>query len=157
MATGFFGKLPASGDFVARGLGPRIRPQLDRWLTLHLAQPARYPELWPETGLHALIEGPQLKLALIILPSHDAAGRHFPLAACCPVIAADQTGIEDWATILRPALHQAQTGALDPDALFATLRPIAPPAETADPLAPPVVWAKDAPAAPEVYLAHLFG
>ncbi|WP_299666561.1 type VI secretion system-associated protein TagF [uncultured Ruegeria sp.] len=157
MATGFFGKLPASGDFVARGLGPRIRPQLDRWLTLHLAQPARNPELWPETGLHALIEGPQLLLALVILPSHDAAGRHFPLAACCPVIAADQAGIEDWAAIMRPALHQAQTGALGPDALFAALKPTTPSAEVAEALTPPVIWGKDPPAAPEECLSCLFG
>jgi hypothetical protein len=130
---------------------------LDRWLTVHLAEPARTPEIWPETGLYALIEGPQLKLALAILPSHDTAGRHFPLAACCPVVAADQIGIEDWATALRPALFQAQKGVLDPDALFAALQPIAPPAETADPLTHPVVWAKEAPAAPEVCLAQLFG
>ncbi len=157
MATGFFGKLPASGDFVARGLGPRIRPLLDFWLTRHLAEPARSPELWPETGLHAVIEGPRDKLALMILPSHDAVGRHFPLAACCPVTIADQTGIEEWAAALRPALQKAQTGALDPDALFAALQPIAPPAETTGPLTPPVIWSNDAPAAPEDCLARLFG
>ncbi len=41
MATGFFGKLPARGDFVARGLPPGARPVVDRWLTRMLAPAAR--------------------------------------------------------------------------------------------------------------------
>ncbi len=157
MATGFFGKMPASGDFVARGLGPQIRPLLDRWLTLHLADPARQPEIWPETGLHALIKGPDQMLALAILPSHDAVGRHFPLAACCPVVSADQAGVESWAAAAFPALRLSESPTFGPDALSAALQPVATPPKATSPLTPPLAWASGPPANPEECFGSLFG
>lgn len=157
MATGFFGKMPASGDFVARGLRPQTRPLLDRWLTLHLAEPARQPEIWPETGLHALIQGPDQMLALAILPSQDAVGRRFPLAACCPVVSADQAGIENWAAAVFPTLRLSENPYFDPDALSAALQPVPDPPEAAAPLTPPLAWATDPSATPEDCFRSLFG
>ncbi len=156
MGTGFFGKMPASGDFIARGLRPHIRPLLDRWLTLHLAEPARRPEIWPETALHALIQGPEHMLALAILPSQDAVGRHFPLAACCPVESADQAGVENWAAAVFPALCLSQSPAFNPDALYAALQPVSDPPAVASSLTPPLAWASDPPVKPEDCFGNLF-
>lgn len=86
MGNGFFGKLPAHGDFVARGLPVGARQVLDRWLTqvLRLCGPA--PEDWPPGGLRALIAHAGAPMALLILPSRDAAGREFPLPRSAPLM-----------------------------------------------------------------------
>ncbi|ETX30228.1 type VI secretion system-associated protein TagF, partial [Roseivivax isoporae] len=81
MTTGFFGKLPAAGDFVARGLPPGARAPLDRWLTQMLGEAAARPAAWPGAGLLAVMRAGQGTLLVAALPSRDAAGRAFPLAA----------------------------------------------------------------------------
>jgi hypothetical protein len=47
-AAGFFGKMPATGDFVARRLAAGLRGPLDRWLTP--ASAASRPRTGPRTG-----------------------------------------------------------------------------------------------------------
>ena len=146
MGNGFFGKLPAHGDFVARGLPAGARQVLDRWLTqvLRLCGPA--PEDWPPGGLRALIAHAGAPLALLILPSRDAAGREFPLAAVSPADAAGHAQIELWAEAVLPVLHDAAEGALDADALIGRLEDMAalPPAACIE-LAPPLFWTRATP------------
>lgn len=80
-----FGKLPAHGDFVARGLSVQARDMLDRWLSEEMAQAlAQYgdgladrfdaapPLLFAHSG-EAGWEGGTL------CPSIDSAGRRYPL------------------------------------------------------------------------------
>ncbi|SDE47440.1 type VI secretion system protein ImpM [Paracoccus isoporae] len=121
MATGFFGKLPTRGDFVARALPPGARPVLDRWLTRHLATWAGHPEHWPETGFRAVIAHGQGVLALLILPSRDGTGRAFPLAAvaAAPSVGTDQ--VEAWAAQALSVLREACAGVLDADELAEAL------------------------------------
>ncbi|AUH66535.1 type VI secretion system-associated protein TagF [Paracoccus zhejiangensis] len=140
MATGFFGKLPARGDFVTRGLPPGARPMVDRWLTRMLAPLARQPEDWPAGGFRALLGHGDEALALLILPSRDTSGREFPLAAVSPATAAGQAEIDHWADQALTALDRACRGDLDADDLAAVLDPLAVAAgQTA--LTPPLIWA----------------
>jgi type VI secretion system protein ImpM len=83
----WYGKLPARGDFVGRGLPPRWRRDWDAWLQRGLALAATALDgaaLRERLGAFA----PWRYLALpapgevwcgIITPSHDRVGRAFPL------------------------------------------------------------------------------
>lgn len=70
----FFGKLPAHGDFVARGLTPLERDALDRWLTELVL---RVPPL-PGIGLFVSGRDEARFWCAAICPSRDRAGRRFP-------------------------------------------------------------------------------
>ncbi|WP_299911708.1 type VI secretion system-associated protein TagF [uncultured Paracoccus sp.] len=152
MATGFFGKLPARGDFVTRGLPPGTRPLVDRWLTRMLAPLARQPENWPPQGFRALLGHGEEALALLILPSRDTSGREFPLAAVSPTAGAGQAEIDHWADQALPALARACRGDLDADDLAAALDPLVVAAgQTA--LTPPLIWAVGQPPTEPVTLS----
>ena len=84
---GWWGKLPARGDFVGRGLPPRWRAEWDGWLLRGLALAAA--ELDGD-ALRERLAGfaPWRYVALpargeawcgIVVPSHDRVGRAFPL------------------------------------------------------------------------------
>lgn len=76
--AGFFGKLPTTGDFVARGLPEGFRLKWDPWVTHHLAP--RRERIWPEGGLRfRLISGGRVA-AGVVLPGTDSVGRRFPLS-----------------------------------------------------------------------------
>lgn len=93
-AVGFFGKLPARGDFVRRDLPQAFVDAWDAWLAAGIAaSKTRLGADW----LAAFLEAPVWRFALaagvagpdiagIFLPSVDRAGRYFPLtlAAACP-------------------------------------------------------------------------
>lgn len=85
--VGWWGKLPARGDFVGRGLPPRWRSDWDGWLQRGLALAAAELE---GAALRARLAGfaPWRYLALpargetwcgILVPSRDRVGRVFPL------------------------------------------------------------------------------
>ena len=96
-SVGFFGKLPATGDFVARGLPQGLRPFLDQWLTRNFAHRARTPDDWPTDGYRAIVKWEKNWLILLILPSHDKAGREFPLSVCRTThCAPDRTSADIW-------------------------------------------------------------
>ncbi len=78
--TGFFGKLPSTGDFVARGLPDGFRKIWDRWITAHLASRQRAGALWPDGGVRFRLMSGGRVAAGVILPSEDSAGRLFPLS-----------------------------------------------------------------------------
>lgn len=84
----WWGKLPARGDFVGRGLPPRWRSDWDGWLQEGLALAA---EVLDGPALRERVAGfaPWRYVVLpvsgeiwcgIIVPSHDRVGRAFPLA-----------------------------------------------------------------------------
>ena len=90
---GFYGKLPARGDFVRAGLPRRFTNAWDAWLQDVLpAARARLGEARPGDAWSAApswcfalppgVCGPDAALGLL-LPSRDRAGRHFPLAFAC--------------------------------------------------------------------------
>ncbi len=86
--VGFYGKLPARGDFVRFGLLRDFTDPWDDWLQSVLAGSR---ELMGEAWLPAFLEAPVWRFALppgmcgtraalgLMLPSVDRAGRYFPL------------------------------------------------------------------------------
>jgi type VI secretion system protein ImpM len=95
-ALGFFGKIPARGDFVRNGLPQMFVDPWDRWLQQGIA--ASRAELgdewvaaWLEAPIWSFALGPGIcgsDAALgLWMPSVDRVGRHFPLtlAAIAPV------------------------------------------------------------------------
>lgn len=88
MTAGFYGKLPARGDFVRFGLPRGFTDPWDAWLAAALAASrARLGEAW----LPAFLESPVWRFLLspglcgdravlgLMMPSVDRAGRYFPL------------------------------------------------------------------------------
>lgn len=86
--AGFYGKLPARGDFVRFGLPRDFTDPWDAWLSAAIAgSRARMGEIW----LPAFLESPVWCFRLVpglcgtqavlglMLPSVDRAGRYFPL------------------------------------------------------------------------------
>ena len=86
--VGFFGKLPARGDFVRVGLPRDFTDRWDEWLQSVLAGSRA---LMGEAWLPAFLEAPVWRFALpagmcgeravvgLMLPSVDRVGRYFPL------------------------------------------------------------------------------
>lgn len=160
MGTGFFGKLPTNGDFVARGLPAGVQPVLDRWLTRLLVACGDAAERWPEDGLRGLIAHAGHPLALLVVPSQDAAGREFPLAALTPANDAGRAEIDIWAGLALPALRDAAQGGLDAAGLVASLGSIpaiSGPGDGAG-LVPPLVWTGVSPPEdPADFMARMTG
>jgi type VI secretion system protein ImpM len=127
-AFGFYGKLPARGDFVRRGLPRAFVDAWDAWLSEVIgATRASAGGAW----LPAFREAPVWRFALpaglcgadaaagLMLPSVDRVGRYFPLTfaavgACAPV--------DDWLDRCEEAGRAALEQDLDPDAVMAMLR-----------------------------------
>ena len=93
---GFFGKLPARGDFVGRRLDQAFRSQFDDWLQKSIATSKRqlgaaWLPAYLNTPIWRFVLGPDLcgsKPTLgVMMPSVDRVGRYFPL-----VIAAQLPG-----------------------------------------------------------------
>ena len=78
--AGLFGKLPATGDFVWRGLPDGFRKPWDAWLTRHIAPLQRGGATFPPAGLRFRLPSGGRLAAGMILPSQDSAGRQFPLS-----------------------------------------------------------------------------
>ena len=140
--AGLFGKMPAAGDFVSRGLPRGAGPVLDRWLTHHLAVEAGDPRRWPETGIRALIDGPNAQLVLLILPSADRSGRPFPLAAADAAWSVGHAEADVWGDTALLPLTKAAAGELSVDSVARALAQLRPPPAGASPLVPPLVWAE---------------
>lgn len=154
---GFFGKLPGSGDFLARGLASGLRNHLDGWLTRHIADHAATPERWPEGGLRGLIDAPETALLVVIGPSIDRSGRSFPILACEPVAPISRAACDRWANLAAVALSRAVKGEYDADTLLAALQTIPAPADDGlTPLQPSVLWSEDEQGVPSDVIAAIF-
>jgi type VI secretion system protein ImpM len=131
---GFFGKLPAAGDFVSRRPPPGFVRFWDRWASRHLV-----PRL--ADALCFRLPG----FAGVAVPSADRAGRRFPLAlaAVPPPGGGAPESAAGWYAELAALGRGAAAGALDVDALDARLRALPCP-----PLAPAqglLLWAAGQP------------
>src|SRR5690606_35522049 len=77
---GLFGKLPATGDFVSRGLSHAFTRAWDGWVTRHVVTRLRAGAALPDSGLRfRLVSGGRVA-AGVVLASSDAAGRSYPLS-----------------------------------------------------------------------------
>ena len=127
--TGWYGKIPATGDFIARRIPASFSQSLDRWLQAAVeGSRERLGARWRESFLSMpawrFILSPgvltQNAWAGLMVPSVDAVGRYFPLtvAAALPAASVDQV-----ATLLAAATWFDQIEAI-------ALEAIAPGADT---------------------------
>jgi type VI secretion system ImpM family protein len=126
-----FGKMPAHGDFVARGLSPSERTQWDDWLTQEMqgAQAAygdAFADLYASAPVWRFAGSGR---AGVLACSIDAVGRRFPLVVGCTAPAASVALAEACEDQLYNGFEQGWTV----DGLIERLAAIDPPeAEAAD-------------------------
>jgi type VI secretion system protein ImpM len=132
---GWYGKLPALGDFVGRRLPPEFVRAWDTWLQDRLGTTrAALGDAWLDSYLTAPIWRFVLLPGLVgtsgwagvLMPSVDRVGRHFPLTIAAPlpsVGAAAQIvfGGESWLAGLEEAALAALEVTRGPDDLDAAL------------------------------------
>ncbi len=101
--VGFFGKIPARGDFVRAGLPRSFTDPWDAWLEVVIAGSRellgpRWLPAWMEAPIwHFALPAGQCGPAPVLgvwMPSVDAAGRHFPLTLAC--VGAQPADREAW-------------------------------------------------------------
>lgn len=140
--AGFFGKLPARGDFVGGGLSPALVAAWHAWMQQRLAESRdKLQEGWTEAWLVA----PVWRFALppgqcgtqsvtgLFLPSVDKVGRYFPLLAAIEGGGAGRDPSVPGAMQFHDRLEDACRLALDqdwpPDRVVASLADILPPGD----------------------------
>lgn len=122
---GWYGKLPALGDFGHRRLPADFVSRCDDWLARGMqASRAQLGEPWLQTYLHAPlwrfawapgVVGPDWWMG-VMMPSVDAVGRYFPLllAQACthaPATPGEQAALQQWyAHLAQAALSTLQAG-----------------------------------------------
>ncbi|UVK41736.1 type VI secretion system-associated protein TagF [Mesorhizobium sp. AR10] len=121
---GFYGKMPATGDFVTRRLPGDFVRIWDRWLAEHIV-PLFGQKFWPPATALRFLAGPNSfgASAGIILQSADRVGRQFPLSvvAQLPEAPVKLAYAEAWFSSIEEAAIAAQHGELTPDDLDAAL------------------------------------
>lgn len=136
---GWYGKLPALGDFASRRLAPEWIAQWDGWLASGLHQ---LREAAPDTWLENYLASPAWRFALlpgslpdgsgeglrigVLVPSVDRVGRYFPLVVVSaplprPVDGAQVAALWHWAGQLEDIAVQALQDDWSAEALDAAL------------------------------------
>jgi len=137
--AGLFGKLPQQGDFVERGLPPAFRRHWDQWLTRHVAPRQRAGAAFPVGGVRFRLVSGSATAAGVILPSHDSAGRLFPL---CLMLIADAAISTEAVDVWCDGAQALPLEALSADDLWQALDDLPPPPPSGEP-GPPMLelWA----------------
>lgn len=121
---GFYGKMPATGDFVTRRLTGECVRLWDRWLAQHLV-PLFGQDIWPAATALRFLAGPNSfgASAGIIVQSADKVGRKFPLSVVAQLtdVPVELSRAEAWFAGIEGAAIAAQQGELTPDELDAAL------------------------------------
>ncbi|RWA75186.1 MAG: type VI secretion system-associated protein TagF [Mesorhizobium sp.] len=121
---GFYGKMPATGDFVTRRLPGDFVRAWDRWLAQHIVPLFRL-EAWPPDTALRFLAGPASfgASAGIVVQSADRVGRQFPLSVVARLAEAPLklAYADAWFDGMENVAFAAQRGELTPDALDAAL------------------------------------
>lgn len=121
-----FGKLPAHGDFIARGLAPDARDSLDDWLAASLADAREalgegfddaFDTAPPWRFAHAEGDG---WIAGAIAPSVDSVGRRYPIVAQRGIAGIGEAA--DAAAHCEAAIYDAFEQGWDADALHVAVQ-----------------------------------
>jgi type VI secretion system protein ImpM len=132
-AVGWYGKIPGTGDFIARRVPASFSEPWDRWLQRALEDSrSRLGARWRDTFLSMpawrFVLGPGViggnAWAGLMVPSVDAVGRFFPLAVACALpsasldVVATLAGARHWfgeieAIALEALAPRADTAAID--------------------------------------------
>ncbi|MBU6419100.1 MAG: type VI secretion system-associated protein TagF [Proteobacteria bacterium] len=149
--TGFFGKLPARGDFLRAGLPEDLVAPLDLWCRECLAESrAAMGEGWEQAWMtapiwHFLLPpgacGNRAMLG-VWLPSMDKAGRHYPFILCA--VADDLAGLADGGNWLALAEAEGLAGVVEDKPHEAIAAALASPMADA-PVPPPGWWTEGSP------------
>lgn len=140
---GFFGKVPARGDFIARRVPHGFDAQWEEWLaSLVVAAREALGEAWPDDWLTAPLwhfvlgaglGGPD-GAAGILVASADRVGRLFPftiIGACARLErtsdGAARTALRDWTEAAEGLALDALEDGFEPDRLDAALEALGPP------------------------------
>lgn len=141
-----FGKIPAHGDFIARGLSPAMQTALDDWLSAGLAAARdRYADFEERYRLAAPwhfvdVDADGAWSGGALCPSVDAVGRRFPILVAAPAEhAAEAEGVARAALEL---IFAALGDGWDADRLHAALERVNPDASGRATKRP--VWAIEA-------------
>ena len=138
-ALGWYGKLPATGDFLQRRLPEAIVNSWSNWFQLGLTHWHHHrtgnSEVFSRTpvwnfALPATLGVQRVQIGCMV-PSRDRVGRAFPLMALQSVPVshwhpAQLTVSGDWFDSLGKALHLAVTSSFTPDELASTLMSLPP-------------------------------
>lgn len=142
---GFFGKVPARGDFLARRVPPALDPAWETWLASLVvaareALAARWPEDWLTAPLWHFSLGSALAAprgaAGVLVASADRVGRLFPftiIGACAPNpdgADLDAQALDLWARAAENLCLAALDDDFTPDRLDAALVALGPPPAT---------------------------
>ncbi len=135
-APGFFGKVPARGDFLVRRTPAGFQTAWETWLsTLVVAARSGLGAAWPHAWLTAPlwhftlgrdIVGP-FGAAGVLLASVDRVGRFFPLSIIGAAAPRSDLRADDWARTAEALALGALEDDFDPDRLDAVLRELGPP------------------------------
>lgn len=142
---GFYGKMPATGDFVTRRLPGDFVRIWDRWLAQHIV-PLMGREEWPGSTALRFLAGPDSfgASAGIVLQSADRVGRQFPLSVVAQLSEApfQLARAEAWFAEIEAAAIAAQHGDLTPDELDAVLAalPVPPMEPSEEVISDMVMW-----------------
>lgn len=130
LALGIYGKMPAHGDFVRRGLPSSFVTPWDTWLSAGVAAArgeldTNFAAVWDEApawrfALPAGVCGPDA-VAGVMLPSEDTVGRRFPLTAAAllpPGVIIE----ECWFARLEATVRAARQGSLDADGMIRAMQ-----------------------------------
>ena len=135
--TGWYGKLPASGDFVTRRLPPSFIEPWDAWLNaMLLGSRERLGEGWRDAFLSApawrFVLAPgvvgQQGWAGVLVPSVDSVGRYFPItvASALPSKSLDSVTTvvraHNWYGEVEPVVYAALTPESEMETFDAQLR-----------------------------------
>ena len=145
-APGFFGKVPARGDFLARRMPAGFDATWEQFLAdLVVAARAALGESWPDDWLTAPLWHFTLGAGLvaphgatgILVASADRVGRLFPftiIGAAAPFSGAGATeALAAWSDAAEALTLDALDDGFDPDALDAALQQLGPPPAVSGP------------------------
>lgn len=128
--TGLYGKVPAHGDFVRRGLPSSFVAPWDSWLAAGIATArgqlgAQWEGAWDSApawrfALPPGACGPDA-VAGVMLPSQDQVGRRFPITLAALLPPAAPPPDAEWFDALEAAALAGLAGRADADALAAAL------------------------------------
>ncbi|RWC94017.1 MAG: type VI secretion system-associated protein TagF [Mesorhizobium sp.] len=133
---GFYGKIPATGDFVSRRLTGDFVRVWDRWLAQQIV-PLIGLETWPQATALRFLAGPSCfgASAGVVVQSADRVGRQFPLSIVAQLseTSFELAHAEAWFAGIEETAIAAQQGGLTPDGLEAALTVLpVPPVEAGD-------------------------